>query len=106
MKTYYPYPANDNKHKYYIITNTGKKIYFGAFGYEHYTDGHLDEARRQRYMMRHRKRENWNNPDTAGYYSKWFLWSFPTYKESYKKIKNDVFKKGLITKKQYDEYVF
>ena len=29
-KIYYPYPANDGKHKYYIITESGKKIKFGA----------------------------------------------------------------------------
>ena len=90
MKTYYPYPANDNKHKYYIITNTGKKVYFGAVGYEHYTDGHLDEARRQRYMMRHRKRQNWNNPDTAGYWSFNYLWLYNTKKEAYDNIKKDL----------------
>jgi hypothetical protein len=27
MKYYCPYPANDNKHKYYIITKNEKKIY-------------------------------------------------------------------------------
>ena len=30
MLKYHPYPANDGKHKYYIITNSGKKIYFGG----------------------------------------------------------------------------
>ena len=26
MKKYFPYPANDGKHKYYILTNDNKKI--------------------------------------------------------------------------------
>ena len=29
MNKYYPYPAHDNKPKYYIITNSGHKVYFG-----------------------------------------------------------------------------
>jgi hypothetical protein len=37
MKTYYPYKATDGKHKYYIITKTGRKLYFGADGYNDYT---------------------------------------------------------------------
>ena len=56
MNTYHPYIANDGKHKYYIITNTGKIVKFGAIGYEHYTEGHLDEKRKQRYIMRHKKK--------------------------------------------------
>ena len=30
MKYYYPYPANDGKHKYFIMTKSGKHIYFGT----------------------------------------------------------------------------
>jgi hypothetical protein len=37
MKNYYPYPANDGKHKYYIITKSGRKILFGAVGYCDFT---------------------------------------------------------------------
>ena len=48
MKYYYPYLANDGKHKYYIITKSEKKIYFGAAGYSDFTK-HKDEARKQRY---------------------------------------------------------
>ena len=25
-RIYYPYPANDGKHKFYIITKSGKKL--------------------------------------------------------------------------------
>jgi hypothetical protein len=35
-KQYHPYPANDGKHKYYIITKSGRKFLFGAIGYEHF----------------------------------------------------------------------
>jgi len=37
LKYYFPYKANDGKHKYYIITRNDKKIYFGAAGYYDYT---------------------------------------------------------------------
>ena len=32
-KIYYPYPATDRIHKYFIITSQGKKVSFGAKGY-------------------------------------------------------------------------
>ena len=54
MLKYHPYPANDGKNKYYIITQSGKKIKFGAYGMSDYTL-HKDEERKQRYMHRHKK---------------------------------------------------
>lgn len=87
MKIYYPYAANDGKHKYYIITNSGKKVYFGAVGYEHYTDGHLDEKRKQAYIRRHKKNENWDNPNTAGFWSYRYLWLYRTKRQAYDEIK-------------------
>ena len=50
-----------------------KVISFGASGYSDYTQHHDDE-RRQRYIIRHQKNENWNNPFTAGALSYWILW--------------------------------
>jgi hypothetical protein len=97
MKYYYPYPANDGKHKYYIITNKNKKVYFGAVGYSDFTI-HKDEARKQRYIIRHIKRENWSRTgiDTAGWWSLKYLWLYPTKKEAYKNIKKDLNKWGVI----------
>ena len=87
-KIYYPYPANDGKHKYYIITESGKKIKFGALGYSDFTQ-HKDEARKQRYINRHKKNETWTKSgiDTRGFWSKWLLWNLPSIKESYQDIK-------------------
>ena len=64
---YYPYPANDGKHKYYIITDIGKKLLFGAYGYSDYTI-HKDEKRKLRYISRHKNNENWGKSgiNTAG----------------------------------------
>ncbi len=30
---YYPYPCNDGKHHYHIVTRSGKNIKFGDAGY-------------------------------------------------------------------------
>ena len=88
MKQYYPYPANDGKHKYYIITKSGRKVLFGAAGYSDFTK-HKDEDRKQRYISRHKNNENWSKSgiDTAGFWSRWLLWHKPTITESYRDIK-------------------
>ena len=85
---YYPYQANDNKHKYYIITKNEKKIYFGAAGYSDFTQ-HKNEERKNRYILRHEKNENWTKSgiDSAGFWSRWLLWNKPTIKSSYQDIK-------------------
>ena len=89
MKNYYPYPANDGKHKYYIITKSGRKISFAAVGYSDFTK-HKDEDRKQRYINRHKNKENWTKSgiDTAGFWSRWLLWNKSTIKDSYNDIKN------------------
>ena len=87
---YNPIKSDKPDKKFYIITNTGKRVYFGASNYKHYTEGHLDEERTQRYLKRHRKNENLKEHDTAGYWSAKFLWFYPTYKEAYSQIKKEM----------------
>ncbi len=50
---------------------------------------HKDEARKQRYINRHKANENWTKPgvDTAGFWSRYLLWHKPIIKESYIEIK-------------------
>ena len=86
-KKYFPYKSDRPDKKYFIITNDNKKIYFGQASASDFTL-HKDEARKQRYINRHKKNENWNNKDTAGFWSRWLLWEKPTIKESYEYIKN------------------
>ena len=90
-KIYYPYPAKDNIHKYYIITKSGKKVYFGQYGASDFTI-HKDEARKKRYIERHEKNESkfWNKSGigTASFWSRFYLWSYPTKKEAYNYIKS------------------
>lgn len=71
------YDKNDN-----ILNQTD----FGAKGYEDYTI-HKDDDRKQNYISRHKKRENWNNPFSAGALSRWVLWHKPTLKESWEDYK-------------------
>ena len=88
QKSYYPYPATDGKHKYFIITSSGHKVHFGAKGYQDFTI-HKDEDRKHRYINRHQARENWGKSgiDTAGFWSRFLLWNKSTIRESYNDIK-------------------
>ena len=65
---------------------TNKTIHFGADGFSDFTI-HRDNQRKERYLKRHKKRENWNNPMTAGSLSRYILWNKPTLTESIKDYK-------------------
>jgi hypothetical protein len=47
---YYPYKSDKKDKKYFIITQSGKRVYFGATGYDDYTT-HGDEKRRLAYEI-------------------------------------------------------
>lgn len=73
--------------KYYVeLESDGrtKRIYFGAAGMTDYTkDNALTrEDRKRRYDMRHKANEDWNDPNTAGFWSKRILWNKPTVRAS------------------------
>ena len=97
MLKYHPYKSDKPNKKYYIITNNNKKVYFGAAGYSDFTI-HKDEARKQRYINRHKKNESkfWHDPDTASYWALKYLWSYPTKEEAYQHIKKELKRKGII----------
>ena len=97
MQNYFPNKSDKSNKKYFIITKDNKKIYFGASGYSDFTI-HKDEARKQRYINRHKNNESkfWNDPDTASYWALKYLWSYPTKEEAYLNIKKDLKRKGLI----------
>jgi hypothetical protein len=85
---YYPYKSDKPNKKFYIITSNNKKVYFGSAGMSDFSI-HKDEARKLRYIVRHQKRENWTKTgiDTAGFWSRWYLWNKPTLEASYNDIK-------------------
>jgi len=88
---YYPYKSDKPDKKYYIITKSEKKIYFGQAGASDMTQ-HKDEDRKNRYIKRHEKNESkfWNKSgiDTPSFWSRFLLWHKPSIKESYEDIKN------------------
>lgn len=55
----------------------GKVVHFGQAGGSTYID-HGDKAKREAYLARHSKRENWNDPYSAGALSRWLLWGDTT----------------------------
>ncbi len=84
-RTYTLYKADNpyKKYKVYVISKNEniKKIQFGAKSYSDFTK-HRDAERKQRYIQRHKKRENWKDPTTAGFWSLWILWNKPTIRGS------------------------
>src|SRR6056300_784780 len=93
--------SKDKKTKYTAIfmnrqTNKLKQIKFGAYNYSDFTK-HKDNERKQRYIARHSKMgEDWTNPLTRGYWSRWLLWNLPTIKASLMFIKKDLKNKGFL----------
>lgn len=78
--------SSNPKKKYDAIfsskdTKRTKKVSFGQSGASDYTI-HKDEARKQLYLDRHRKRERWDKPTTAGSLSRYILWNKPTLRAS------------------------
>jgi hypothetical protein len=58
---------------YFEINGKEKRVAFGADGYMDYTM-HKDPIRRERYIARHKKNENWSDPTTPGALSRFILW--------------------------------
>jgi len=84
MKVYLSKPTR--KFKKYSILVGHKKINFGDDRYEDYTQ-HGDPKRKALYIQRHKKNEDWNNPLTAGFWSRYLLWEKPTIEEAIDNIK-------------------
>jgi hypothetical protein len=88
MQKYKPYKSDKSDKKYYIITDSGKKLYFGDSNYEDFTQ-HRNEVRKDRYVQRHQKNEDWTKSgiDTPGFWSYHYLWEFPSKTQAYDNIK-------------------
>lgn len=73
--------------KKFVVNVNDNVVHFGADGYEDFTM-HGDETRKERYIARHKARENWTKSgiNTAGFWSRWLLWNKPTIQESAKDI--------------------
>ena len=64
-----------------------KIIHFGSALHEDYTI-HKDETRKERYLKRHEKNEDWGKSgiDTSGWWAVHLLWNKPTIKGSIKDV--------------------
>ena len=87
--------SNRKDKKLKAVIDNKKTIHFGASGYSDYTK-HKDDNRKDAYIRRHKKNENWTDFKTAGFYAKHILWNKPTIQESIKEA-NKQFKNIHIT---------
>ena len=75
-------PKKDKKYRAVFIRNGREKsVDFGASGYSDYLH-HKDPERKKRYENRHRSRENWRDPTSAGALSRYILWNKLTLRAS------------------------
>lgn len=79
--------------KFRAMLPNGKSVDFGAAGYSDYTK-HKDPERKDRYITRHQRRENWSPGGmyTAGFWSRWLLWGEPTLAASKRYIQHVILK--------------
>ena len=81
MNEYLISASESPKKKYDVVTPECKVIRFGDSQYEDYTT-HKDKARKELYLARHKSRENWEDLNKAGTWSRYLLWNKPTLKGS------------------------
>jgi hypothetical protein len=77
-------PSSSTTKKYVAeFESNGRRVkrQFGAKGYSDFTKN-KDPERKKLYITRHKSRENWNDPMSAGALSRWILWNKPTVQAS------------------------
>jgi hypothetical protein len=70
-----------------------KTTHFGAKGMSDYNI-HKDDERKERYLARHKVRENWNDYTSAGSLARWILWNKTSLSASF----NDYLKRFKLKK--------
>lgn len=88
--------------KRYVMEFANKKVHFGQSldtikGKGTYLE-HKDDKIKQNWIARHKVRENWNKPDTAGALSKHLLWNEKTLDKSIKNFEKKFSKYDIIKK--------
>ena len=76
---------SSRKGKKFMVKVDNKTIHFGQEGASDYTKN-KDDDRKDKYIVRHTKRENWNKSGikSAGFWSRWLLWNKKTLQASIK----------------------
>ena len=81
---------SDRRDKKWQVKIGNKTVHFGQKGFEDLTI-HKDPVRMNNYLARHsRMGEDWTKKgiDTAGFWSRWLLWSKPSLEEAKKLIES------------------
>ena len=73
--------------KWEVELPDGQTIHFGSSSYEDYTQ-HKDEKRKENYLKRHKKREDWSDWSTAGFWSRWLLWESPSLSKAIQQLRH------------------
>ena len=76
-------PSNKANKKFDAVIDGKISVSFGSAQHQSFFE-HKDPERKQRYLKRHKARENWEDPTTAGALSKFVLWNKPTISASVK----------------------
>ena len=91
--------ATNGVHKFTAQFPDGPKVNFGRKGYSDFTI-HKDRERMKRYLTRHRTRENWTKSGarTAGFWSRWLLWSEPSFQAALRRTQKVLGRKIVYAK--------
>ena len=92
---YYLVKSDKRNKKYMVKTPKNKIIYFGQAEASDYTI-HKNEVRKNAYLLRHYKNENWDDLNSAGAWSRYILWNETTIKKSISNMEK-LFKIKIIT---------
>ena len=94
-------------HKFMAVFPAGGVVRFGLKGFSDYTI-HKDRERMKRYIARHAgsasgllsRRENWSRSGakTAGFWSRWLLWSKPNFSAALKQTEKVLGRKIIYVK--------
>lgn len=80
-------PSTREGKKYMAVFSSPKKtVHFGSAGMDDFTIT-KNETRKELYLKRHQKNENWHDPRTPGALSRWLLWNKPTLEASIRDFK-------------------
>jgi hypothetical protein len=87
----YKSPIKGKKYRavFYRNGEEFKHTDFGAEGMSDYTI-HKDKERKERYINRHKKNEDWEDPFSAGALSRFVLWEKPNLKSSWNFYKKNL----------------
>jgi hypothetical protein len=83
LQSFGPSTNADKKYMVVLLKPDGRKktVHFGAKNMDDYTKTG-DVQQKSRYIERHKDKENWNDPLTAGFWAKHILWNKTTVQAS------------------------